>query len=392
MTTFPRNDTLKTIFDVLCIRLWIYNPNPWRDFAGDWDFLMCGVERNLRDLIHNRIKCLIALGGALAVLVVGVAVGSVYISPGDIINIIGHQFFNMPLEAEPTAVAIVMSLRLPRTLLAFIAGAALSVSGAVMQSVLRNPLASSYTIGVSSGASLGAAVVILLGVTIPFAGPFSLPLVGFVSGLATILFALSFAARIDGQMENHTVILVGMVFSLFVNAITIVMMAMSHEQMQRLIFWQMGSFSMRDWQAVYILAPVAVIGTLIIAHYHRELDMMTFGEESAKAMGVNLKQVKWALLVVSAALTGSVIAFVGVIGFVDLVAPHVVRKLFRSDHRWVVPMSALTGGTFMVVCDLIARTIVSPRELPVGAVTAMVGAPFFAYVYLGGRRKRRANA
>ncbi|MCL2422174.1 MAG: iron ABC transporter permease, partial [Defluviitaleaceae bacterium] len=332
--------------------------------------------------MSNRIKCIGALLACIIVIVLAVAIGSVYIQPGDILNIVGHQIFGTSLEADVGSVVIVWNLRLPRALLAFIAGAALSVSGAVMQSVLRNPLASSYTIGVSSGASLGAAVVILLGVAIPFAGALTLPLVGFVSGLATILFALSFAARIDGRMENHTVILVGMVFSLFVNAITTLIMAMSHEHMQRLIFWQMGSFSMRDWQAVYILAPVAVIGTLLIVHYHRELDMMTFGEESAKAMGVNLKQVKWILLVISAAMTGSVIAFVGVIGFVDLVAPHVVRKLFKSDHRWVVPMSALVGGAFMVACDLVARTIVSPRELPVGAVTAMVGAPFFAYVYL----------
>jgi len=342
-------------------------------------------------MISNRGKCFVAIGAALAVLVIGVAIGSVYIPPLDILNVIGYRIFRTNLEAEPAALAIVWNLRLPRALLAFIAGAALSVSGGVMQSVLRNPLASSYTIGVSSGASLGAAVVILLGVSIPFAGALTLPITGFLAGLGTILFALSFAARIDGRMENHTVILVGMVFSLFVNAITTLIMAMSQEYMQRLIFWQMGSFSMRDWQAVYILAPVALIGTLFILHYHRELDMMTFGEESAKAMGVNLKQVKWILLVTSAALTGSVIAFVGVIGFVDLVAPHVVRKLFKSDHRWVIPMSAVVGGTFMVVCDLVARTIVSPRELPVGAVTAMVGAPFFAYVYLGKGRKKGSN-
>ena len=334
--------------------------------------------------MKNPVKCLVAVGVALTVIVLGVAIGSVYIPPRDIFSIV------LGLESDPTASAIVWSLRLPRVLLAFTAGAALSVSGAVMQSVLRNPLASSYTIGVSSGASLGAAVVILLGISLPFAEFLTLPLVGFVSGFLTILFALSFAAHIDRRMENHTVILVGMVFSLFVNAITTLIMALSHEHMQRLIFWQMGSFSMRDWQAVYILTPIALTGTLFISYYHRELDIMTFGEESAKALGINIKKVKWILLVTSAALTGSVIAFAGVIGFVDLVTPHVVRKLFRADHRWVVPMSAVTGGAFMVVCDLAARTIVSPRELPVGAVTAMVGAPFFAYVYLKGR-KNSAN-
>ena len=346
--------------------------------------------------MSKQVKCLIALVACLAILILAVAVGSVNVPPGDIINIIAHRVFGTSLQADRTSVAIVWNLRLPRALLAFIAGAALSVSGAVMQSVLRNPLASSFTIGVSSGASLGAAAVLLLGLSIPFAGALTLPAAGFGAGFLTILFALSFASKIDGRMENHTVILVGMVFSLFVNAITTLIMAMSHEQMQRLIFWQMGSFSMRDWQAVYILAPLALAGILFTLHYHRELDIMTFGEESAKAIGLDLKKVKWILLVTSAAMTGSVIAFVGVIGFVDLVAPHIVRKIFRADHRWVVPMSAVVGGAFMVVCDLVARTIVAPRELPVGAVSAMVGAPFFAYVYLAGRpgsvKRRRRHA
>jgi len=298
-----------------------------------------------------------------------------------------NAIFSTGEEATNATRSIVIYMRLPRVFLAFIAGTALSVSGAVMQSVLRNPLASSYTIGVSSGASLGAALVMLAGLSIPFAGALTLPLAGFIFGFATILFALSFASKIDGRMENHTIILVGMVFSLFVNAITTILMAMNHESMQQLIFWQMGSFSMRGWQAVYILIPLALVGILFILHYHREMDIMTFGEENAKAIGVDLVKTKWTLLIAAAAMTGSVIAFVGVIGFVDLVAPHVVRKLFKSDHRWVIPMSAIIGGMFMVLCDLIARVVVPQRELPVGVITALIGAPFFAYVYFVGRRR-----
>jgi len=340
-----------------------------------------------------RLKVIILICAALLVLVAGVALGSVNIPPGDIVSVIRHKVFNTPLGAgiTPASVSIVWNLRLPRALLAFIAGSVLSVSGAVMQSVLRNPLASSYTLGVSSGASLGASVVILYGLSIPFAGMLTLPLTGFVFGLGTILLAISFASRIDGQMENNTIILTGMVFSLFVNAVTTLLSAMNREHMQRLVFWQMGSFSMRDWSTVYILAPIMIAGTIFVVHFNRELDMMTFGEEQAQSMGVNLKRVKWVLLISSAALTGSVIAFVGVIGFVDLVAPHIVRKLFGSSHRFVVPMSAVLGGAFMVVSDLIARTVVSPGELPVGAVTAIIGGPFFAYIYFGRRARRGAG-
>jgi iron complex transport system permease protein len=323
------------------------------------------------------------------VLVLGIAIGSVYVPPGDIFQIIAHKMFGAKLsdDIKPSAVAIVWNLRFPRALLAYIVGGALSVSGAVMQSVLRNPLASSYTLGVSSGASLGACIVILYGLQIPVISMFTLPVVGFLFGLGTILIAVAFASRLDGQMENNTIILVGMVFSLFVNAMTTLLSALSKEHMQRLIFWQMGSFSMKDWSTVFILAPVIVAGTLFITRFHRELDMMTFGEEQAKTMGVNLKSVKWVLLVFAAAITGSAIAFVGVIGFVDLVAPHIVRRIFGSSHRFVIPVSALFGGAFMVVCDLAARTVVSPLELPVGAVTAIIGAPFFAYIYFGRKNK-----
>ena len=327
---------------------------------------------------------------ALLVIVIGVALGSVRVAPGDIFEIIRHRVFGsyLPDHISPASVAIVWNLRLPRTLLAFIVGGALSVSGAVMQSVLRNPLASSYTLGVSSGASLGAGIIILYSVTMPVLGMLTLPLTGFIFGLGTMVLAIAFASRIDGQMENNTIILTGMVFSLFVNAMTTLLSALEREHMQRLIFWQMGSFSMKDWYAVFILLPVAIVGTLFILHFNRELDMMTFGEEQAKTMGVNLKRVKWTLLVTSAALTGSAIAFVGVIGFVDLVAPHIVRRLFGSSHRYVIPMSAVFGGSFMVICDLVARTVVSPSELPVGAVTAIIGAPFFAYIYFGRRAKK----
>jgi len=341
-----------------------------------------------------KTRILIVIIVSLLVIVLGVALGSVWVPPGEIWDIVSNSLTGKPLpeHISPASAAIVLNLRLPRALLAFITGAALSVSGAVMQSVLRNPLASSYTLGVSSGASLGAGIVILFGVTIPLLGMLTLPLMGFVFGLGTILLAVSIASRIDMQMENNTIILTGMVFSLFVNAITTLLSVLSREHLQRLIFWQMGSFSMRDWSTVYILLPVVVLGTLYVAHFNRELDMMTFGEEQAKTMGVNLKRVKWILLITAAALTGSTIAFVGVIGFVDLVAPHVVRRLFGSSHRYVIPLSALFGGTFMVICDLAARTVVSPSELPVGAVTALIGAPFFAYIYFGRRAHGRQHS
>jgi len=322
-----------------------------------------------------------------------VALGSVSIPLDKLFYIICHKTFGfeLPEHVKAQSVSIVWTVRLPRTLLAFVAGCAISVSGAVMQSILRNPLASSYTLGVSSGASLGACLVIFYGATLPIASNFAMPVMGFLFGLGTIVLAVGFAQKLDRRMENYTVILVGMVFSLFVNAVTTLMSALSHDHVQKLLIWQMGSFAMKGWPPVFILAPIVVVGTLFMTHYNRELDMMTFGEEQARTMGVDLKRVKWALLISSAALTGSVVAFAGVIGFVDLVAPHIVRKLFGASHRIVIPMSAVFGGAFMVACDLVARTVLAPIELPVGAVTALIGAPFFAYIYFGGRRAKNAD-
>jgi len=338
-----------------------------------------------------KTRITIAVCVSFIVILSGVAFGSVTIPPGDVLSIICHKAGGVPLPGhiESSSVAIVWNLRTPRVLLAFFVGAALSVAGSVMQSVLRNPLASPYTLGVSSGASLGAAIVILYGITIPFIKIFTLPLLGFAFGLGTIVLAVAVASRLDGQMENVTIILTGMVFALFINAVTMLMSALSSENLHLLVLWQMGSFSMKDWQAVFIVAPAALAGTLFVSHFNRELDIMTFGEEQARTMGVDLRRVKWILLITSAALTGSAVAFAGIIGFLDLVAPHVVRRLFGSSHRYVVPMAAVIGGGFMIICDLVARTIVSPSELPVGAVTAIIGAPFFAYIYFGGRKKAK---
>ena len=336
-----------------------------------------------------RAKVFLSISISAVVFLLCIALGSVHIPVASVFRIIAHVVFGSSLSEHvpPASLAIVWNLRLPRVLLAFLAGSALSVSGAVMQSVLRNPLASSYTLGVSSGASFGASLVIFFGFTLPFLPMLTLPILGFVFGLGTILLVMLMASRMDGRLENHTIILTGMVFSLFVNAITTLIFALNRESVQLMIFWQMGSFSMRDWQTVLILAPVVVAGVCFVARFKWELDVMTFGEEQAQAIGVNIKRVKWILLITAAAITGSAIAFVGVIGFVDLVAPHIVRKVFGSDHKYVIPMSAVVGGSFMALCDLAARTVAAPVELPVGAVTAIIGAPFFAYIYFSKRNR-----
>ena len=336
-----------------------------------------------------KFKIILSVILSIIVLMMGVGLGSVNVPPDHIINVITNKIFSTPLppDMQSVSISIIWKLRLPRTLLAFLVGSAVSVSGTVMQSVLKNPLASSYTLGVSSGASLGAAIVIVTGFSIPFLGLFTLPVVGLTFGLLTVFMAVKFAAKMDKNLENNTIILVGMVFSLFVNAILTLIMSMARDHLAQLTFWQMGSFSLKEWSNVIILFPIVLIGVIIIQNFSKELDVMTFGEEQAFTMGVDVHKIKWILLGLSAALTGSAISFVGVIGFIDLIAPHIVRKIFGSNHKIVIPMSAIFGGSFMIICDLIARTIISPSELPVGAITALIGAPFFAYVYFARRKE-----
>lgn len=330
------------------------------------------------------LVCLVVI--CIAILVLAMGIGSVSIAPLDTANVIVNKLFGItPFGAiNETTEAILWKIRIPRTLLAFICGSGLAMSGLMMQSVLRNPLASSFTLGVSSGAALGASIPILFGVSI--FGFLTLPIFGLFSGLITVFLALALAAKIDRNLQNNTIILTGMAFSLFANAVLTIIMSLTGEHLQRLIYWQMGSFAMKTPEHVLILFPFVLIGGIVVMRCAKQMDIMTLGDEQAQTSGVEAKRMKWLLLSMSAVITGAIVSIAGVIGFVDLFTPHAARKLFGASHKWVLPASALLGGAFMVLCDLVARTMLAPLELPVGAITSAVGAPFFIYLYFSRRK------
>lgn len=341
--------------------------------------------------MNKKRKMLLWLSLPLAFLVIciGTSIGSSNINIFNIISVIGNKLFSIPLieGVGSNDVAIIWVVRFPRVLLAFMVGAALSVSGAVMQSILKNPLASPYTLGVSSGASLGVGIYIILGVSIPFIGDLALPFIGFLSGLLTVIMVILFANRVDRGMSNNTIILSGMVFSLFASAMLTTISALNTHKIEAITMWQMGSFNMRGWSYLLVGLPFFIVGVSIVLRYSREMDILTFGEDGAKAIGVETEKVKKHLLFSTAVLTGSAVALSGTIGFIDLIVPHLVRKIFGSNHKVVIPMCILLGGSFMVLTDLVARTIISPSELPVGAITAIIGAPFFGYLYFSKRSR-----
>lgn len=333
----------------------------------------------------NKNKTLMMLSIPLVFLIIciGTSIGSSNISIIDIISIIGHKVFSIPLKVgiDSKDVAIIWNLRLPRVLLAFIVGGALSASGAVVQSILKNPLASPYTLGVSSGASLGVGLIIVTGVSIPILGNLTLPLVGFTCSILTITLILKFASRVDRTLSNNTIILSGLVFSLFFSAILTTLTALFTNKIESITMWQMGSFSMKGWSYFKAGLPFFILGILGVMFYSKEMDVLTFGEDQAKSIGVDTTKVKKRLFLFVAILTGSAVAISGTIGFIDLIAPHMVRKIFGSKHAYVIPISVVLGGCLMIITDLVSRTIIIPSELPVGAVTALIGAPFFAYLY-----------
>jgi iron complex transport system permease protein len=342
--------------------------------------------------MSNRGRIIIGAIISLLIITAGASLGSSGIGLGDTVLIILHKVFRLPIapDIDPKNVSIVWLLRLPRVLLAFLVGGSLAMSGAVCQSILRNPLASPYILGVSSGASLGAGIVIIGGIAIPLLGGFTLPLTGFVFGLATVFFVAAFSSRIDKSMSNNTIILCGMVLSLFLNALLTTLSAVFSDDLRRIALWQMGSFAMRGWTYVWLLLPFFAIGAAGILMFTREMDILSFGDDQAKSSGVETGALRKKLLALSAVLTGAAVALSGVIGFVDLIAPHAARRIIGSRHKHLIPMSFILGGSLMVLTDLVARTVISPSELPVGAITALIGAPFFAWVYF--RRRRGSHA
>lgn len=326
-------------------------------------------------------------------IIIAVKTGSVPISSIDCISIIAHKILGTELSPhiKASSVGIIWNLRLPRVLFAFLAGGALSVSGAIMQSILKNPLASSFTLGISSGASLGAALVILGGTLIPVSSFFSVPLAGFLFSLLTFFAVMGLSHLADPELENGTIILTGMVLSLFISACLTLLSAFSGKEINRLILWQMGSFALKGWDPVIILLPVVSLTTLVVTFFSKEMDILTFGDQEAQALGVSVKRVKRVLIALSSLLTGCAVSWAGVIGFLDLAIPHAVRRISGPEHRVLLPLSFFAGGVFMTLADLLARTILPPLDLPVGAITALFGAPALGWIYYRSGRKSQVK-
>lgn len=312
--------------------------------------------------------------------------GSASLGASDVADILSHKLFGTATDLSSTQVTILWNIRIPRVFLAFVVGGTLGVSGAIAQSVLQNPLASPYTLGVSSGASFGAGLVILASLQLPFFPQLSQIVFGFLFAIGTILFVLGLSFKVDPHLSNTSVVLTGMVVSLFFNGLLTTLTALSSVDSSKMTSWSMGSFAARGWDYLKILLPFVLVGMVISMALSTQLDLLSFGSKDAQAMGVDTSKAKTLAFLMMAMMTGACIAITGTIGFVDLIAPHVARKWVGNRHFTLIPATFVVGGSLMTLTDGFARTVISPSELPVGAVTSLLGAPFFFYVYQGRKK------
>lgn len=328
-------------------------------------------------LTPGRLARILAVLGVALVLVtaVAVAVGSEHVSVGAILRIIEAEITGRAIDISPEQRAIIAEIRLPRVLMGLVVGASLSVAGAAYQALLRNPLAEPYVLGVSTGAAVGAILATLFAGALPLSRPFA----AFVGALVTI-GAVQLLSQSRQGASSERLILAGVIINTFLSSMVIYLVTTVADQRQRsVISWLMGDLS-AEARLLPLVAVFVVVGIAVIYANSRSLNLLMVGEEEALALGVEVKQVKAAVYIAASLITGAAVAVSGVIGFVGLVIPHMIRLAGGSDNRLVVPASALVGATFLVVTDAIARTAVAPRELHIGVITAMIGAPVFVYL------------
>ncbi len=322
-----------------------------------------------------------------ATLVLSVAAGAVYIPPGTLAKIVLAHFPALGIVPDwPESFATILwQVRLPHTVLMTITGMALAGSGAAYQGVFRNPLADPYLIGVASGAGLGAVLVLAVDWPQTWLGLYTVPVAAFLGGVLTVAIVYSLA-RIGQSVPTTTLILAGVAVGSFAVSLTSFLMLRSDQELRRAIAWLLGGGSLTGWDPVVAVLPEVVIGLGVLVASGHPLNVMQFGEEQAVQLGLPVNRAKLLIILAATLTTAAAVAFSGIIGFIGLIVPHVVRMVWGPDYKQLIPLSILGGGTALLLADLLARVSIAPQVLPVGIVTSLVGAPFFLWIL------RRAKA
>lgn len=283
---------------------------------------------------------------------------------------------------------IIIQIRMPRILAGALVGAALATAGVVYQGIFKNPMADPYVLGVSAGAAVGASLAIVLRMGFTLLGVSTVPISAFVGSLIAV-FVVYNISRVGSRVPVTTLLLSGIAVNIFLSAIVAVLQVIAGERLHIIVFWLMGGFSYVEWKDIWAVLPLICLGTVATYFYARELNILAWGEETAQHLGVDVEKVKKLLLVFGSLITAAAVSISGLIGFIGLIIPHMTRIVVEPDHRILLPTSTILGATFLVICDAVARVIVSPVELPVGVVTALSGGPFFIYLL---RKKKESYA
>ena len=322
-------------------------------------------------------------------LILSVAVGSVFIPPAALARLLLERLPGIPLANEwPEAFSVILfRIRLPHTALVTITGAALAGSGAAYQGLFRNPLADPYLIGVASGAGLGAVLAMASPMSARWLGLFTVPAAAFMGALLTVGIVYTLA-RTAGQVPTTTLILAGVAVGSFASALTSFLMLRSQGELRRALAWLLGGFSIGGWEPVLAVLPYVLLGLLVLVFSGHALNVLQFGDDQAQQLGLSVDRTRLILISAASLATAAAVSFSGIIGFIGLIVPHLVRLLWGPDYRRLIPLSILGGATALLMADLLARVVIAPEELPVGILTALAGAPFFLWVL---RRSRSAK-
>lgn len=319
---------------------------------------------------------------AFLLILVCLQLGTQYVGFGQIIRIFASALFGPVgnIETASTASVILLQVRLPRVLLGFLVGSCLASVGVALQALLRNPLADPYVLGVSSGAALGVAVAVLFGIGTTVLALSLLPVCGFAGGLLALLVIYRMAATYD-RLPIHSVLLAGVILNAILSAlIMFITSIMEPNRSFGMMAWLMGSLTAPAYPVLAALSAYLLVGLMLLFKQVRVLNILALGEEPARSLGIDTERAKRFIFLLSALMTGAVVSFSGMIGFIGMIIPHAVRLVVGADHRVLLPASALVGGMFLMAADTIARSAFVPSEVPVGVITALAGGPFFVYL------------
>ena len=342
-------------------------------------------ERKLRREQFTPLTCLLLTAALLFTMILCICVGSVRISFSDTVTAVWNALRGLPVP-ENIAKNIILNVRLPRVLCVALAGAALSVCGAAMQGLLRNPLADGSTMGVSSGAALGAIIAVAAGFTLPgftFGGSM---VMAMIFAFASLILILSLSYALDRSLSTGSIILIGVIFTMFVSAVISLVITFASDHTRSLSFWTMGSFSGVNYDQVKVMGITLLLCGGVLLRYSPELNAFAIGEDNARHIGVNVKRVKLVVLITVSVLIGVCVSIAGTVSFVGLIMPHIARMLVGPNHRRLLPASLFSGAIFLLLADLTARTLLSPIELPIGVVTSIVGAVAFIIIFYQTRK------